>query len=136
MTRKNFLRRLLPGFYVLPLFTLLLVLSRYSYSAKELLVCWLLFCSFFALLAVLFLAGVLACFAVQYLLNGIGVAKSVITNLAVYADVPLKPSPDPRILAARTFKLPENTFAALDALAPVACLSLEVPPSPASEQYV
>ena len=98
MTRNNFLRRLLPGFYVLPLFTLLLVLSRYSYPAKELLACWLLFCSLFALLAVLFLAGVLACFAVQHLLNGIGVAKTVITGLAVHlADVPLKPPPDARL---------------------------------------
>jgi hypothetical protein len=97
MIQKNTLRRLLPGFYVLPLFALLLALSRYSYRAKELLVCWLLFCSFFALLAVLFLASVLAYYAVHHLLNWMSVAKTVIPELAVcLADIPKKTIPDPR----------------------------------------
>jgi hypothetical protein len=66
---KDILRRLLAGFYVLLFPALLLGLTRYSYRAKELLVCWLLFCSLFALLAVLFLGSVLACYAVHHLLN-------------------------------------------------------------------
>jgi hypothetical protein len=42
---------------------LLLGLSRYSYYVWELLVCWLLFSLAFALLALVFLGGVLACYA-------------------------------------------------------------------------
>ena len=60
MIQKDIFRRLLAGFYFLQLSTLLLGLACYSYRVKELLVCWLFFCSLVALLALLFLGAVLA----------------------------------------------------------------------------
>jgi hypothetical protein len=131
MTQKNTLHKLLPGFYVLPLSASLLALSRYSYRAKELLVCWLFFCSFFASLAVLLLGSVLACYAVHHLLNYMSLAKTVISELAVcLADTPQEAIPCTPILATGSLRLPEDTHAIADALASDACLSLDIPPRP------
>ena len=137
MIQKHILRRLLAGFYVLPFLVLLLWLIRSSYLAKELLVCWLLFCSLFALLAVLFLGSVLACYAGRHLLNWMSVAKTVIPELAVcLADVPQESIPGPRILAAGTFKLSADTHATVDALDTDACLPIEVAPPAVNDQNV
>jgi hypothetical protein len=81
MTQKVILRRLLPGFYVLQFSVLLLGLTHYSYRAKELLVCWLLFCSLFAVLALMFLCIVFAGFAGQLLVNWVRVAHAGIPEL-------------------------------------------------------
>jgi hypothetical protein len=91
-------------------------LAHYSYRAKELLVCWLFFCPFFALLAVLFLGSALASYA-----------SSSTSDLHI---------PDPRIPAAGTFKLSADTYATMDALDSDVSLSIEVPPSAVNEQNV
>ena len=131
MIQKNTLRRFLPGFYLLPLPALLLALSRYSYRAKELLVCWLFFCSLCALLAVLFLGSVLACYAVHHLLNWMSLAKTVIPELAVcLADTPQEAILCTPILPTGTLRLPGDMHAIADTLASDACLSLDIPPRP------
>ena len=137
MIQKDILRRLLAGFYVLPFLALLLWLIRSSYLAKELLVCWLLFCSLFAVLALMFLGVVLACSGGKYLVKWVSVANKAIPELAVcLADIPQEAIPDPRILAAGTFKLSTDTYATVDALDSDACLSIEVAPSAVNEQDV
>jgi hypothetical protein len=135
MLQKNTLPRLLPGFYLLPLPALLLALSRYSYRAKELLACWLLFCSFFVFLAVLFLASVLACYAIHHLLDWMNMAKPVIPELAAcLADIPQEVIPGLPILATGTFKLSTDTYATVDAFDSDASLSVKVARSAMNEQ--
>jgi hypothetical protein len=82
MIHKDLFRRFLAGFYVLAFSTLLLGLTRYSYLAKEILVCWLLFCSFFAVLALIVFGAVLAAIAGQYFVELLRVAKLIIMELA------------------------------------------------------
>jgi hypothetical protein len=80
MIVKVMLRRLLAGLYVLPFPVFLLGLAHYSYRAKELLVCWLFFCSFLAVLALLFLSAALAWYAGQKLVELSRVAKTLAPN--------------------------------------------------------
>jgi hypothetical protein len=123
--------------YLLPLPALLLALSRYSYRAKELLVCWLFFCALFALLAVLFLGSVLACYAVHPHLNWKSVANTVMPELAgCLADIPQKAIPDPRTMTAGTLMLSTDTYKIADALDSDACLSIEILHSAGKEQNV
>jgi len=105
MIQKVILRRLLPGFYVLPFSVLLFGLTRYSYRAKELLVCWLFFCSLFALLALMFLGAVLACYAGWHLVNRVRVANAGIPeSTACLEELPQEAISGPRIFVARTHR--------------------------------
>jgi hypothetical protein len=134
--RKNILRRLLAGFYVLLFPALLLELTRYSYRAKELLVCWFFFCSLFALLAVLLLGSVLACCAVHHLLNWMSVAKTVIPELVVsLAQIPQKVRATPRILVAGTLKTLAGPCPPVNALDAHSSLLIKVPPSTEASVY-
>jgi hypothetical protein len=56
---------------------LLLLVSRYSYHVRELLVCWLLFTAVFAALAVLVLTGALACHAGKYAIHWVSATAPV-----------------------------------------------------------
>jgi hypothetical protein len=107
MIHKVLFRRFLLGFYALAFSGLLFGLTRYSYRAKELLVCWLIFCSFFAVLALALFAAVLAAFAGQYFLKLLSVAKLVIPELvAAFVAAPQRPAAVPPILAAVTLNFP------------------------------
>ena len=103
MIQNRILRRLVAGSYVLPFCAFLLGLARHSYRAKELLVCWLLFCSFFAVLALIILGAVLACQAGHYLVRWVRAAYIVIPELvAGLAQPPQEDISGPRILVADT----------------------------------
>ena len=117
MMHKNFFRRFLVGFYFLAFSALLFGLTRYSYRAKELLACWLLLCSFFAVVAVMFLCAVLAWYAGKYLVKWVSVTKTIIPELAVrFAELPQEAISGLGILIAGTLKTPASTEASLDAL--------------------
>jgi hypothetical protein len=132
MVQKVILRRLPAGFYVLPLFAFLLGLARHSYRAKELLVCWLFFCSFFALLALMFLGAVLACYAGRRLVKWVRAANTVVPELAVWlAESPQETSSGPRILVSGTLKLSAGSRIPEDVLDPASWLLIEVMPSAA-----
>jgi hypothetical protein len=134
--RKNILHRLLAGFYVLLFPALLLGLTRYSYRAKELLVCWLVFCSLFALLAVLLLGSVLACYAVHHLLNWMSVAKTVSPELvASLARIPQEIGATPRILVAGTLETLAGPYPPVNALDAHSSLLIKVPPSTEESVY-
>jgi hypothetical protein len=101
MIQKAILRLQLPGFYVLPFFALLLAFARYSYRAKELLVCWLLFCSFFAALALILFGAVLTFHAGENLVKMLGVARKLAPKLALYlAQLLQRAISAPRIIVA------------------------------------
>jgi hypothetical protein len=133
MIQKDILRRLLTGFYFLQFWALLLCLACYSYRVKELLVCWLLFCSLFAVLAVMFLGALLAFYAGKRLVAWTTAAHTVIPQLAVcLVELPLDVISAPRILVTGTIALsavPYTTVNALtvNALDVPACLLIEVP---------
>jgi hypothetical protein len=130
MFQKYIFRRLTLGFYVLPFSALLLGLTRYSYRAKELLVCWLFFSSFFAVLALIFLCIVLACYAGRHLVNWMRVANRVIPELAVcLVEAPQEAISDPRIPGAGTFKLSAGPYPLLEAIDPASFLRIEIAPS-------
>ena len=101
MIRKVLFRRFVLGSYFLGFSALLFGLTRYSYLARELLVCWLFFCSLFAVLALALFAAVLAAFAGQHFLKLLSVAKLVIPDLA--AALVAAPAP---ILSVAAFKRP------------------------------
>ena len=128
MIQKDILRRLLAGFYVLQFCTFLLCLTCYSYRIKELLVCWLFFCCFFAVLAFVLLGALLAGYAGQYLLNLVGAANTVIPELVVsLAQIPQEVSAAPRILVAGALDPAVSTYAALPALDAHSSLLAAVP---------
>jgi len=115
---------------VLQFSVLLLWLARYSYRAKELLVCWLFFCSLFAVVALIFLGAVLACHAGQYLVKWVRVAKTVIPELAVcIAELPQEPVSGPRILVAATLPLSVDLYTTVNTLDAHSRLLIEVAPS-------
>jgi len=126
MIQKDILRRLLAGFCVLQFFVLLLWLTRYSYRVKELLVCWLLFCSFFAALALLFLGAMLACYAGLYLVRWASVSTTIIPELAAcLAELPREAISGPRILVAGTLALSAAPSITVKALDTQPCLLIE-----------
>jgi hypothetical protein len=126
---KDILRRLLAGFYFLLFPALLLALSRYSYRARELLVCWLFFCSLFALLALLFLGVVLAWHAGQLLIVLSRVPNTVTPNLVQWLAQLLQESISaPRIVDAGALKPQTGSAVAVSALDPSSCLLVEVLP--------
>jgi hypothetical protein len=130
MIHKHILRRLLPGFYFLQFSALLLGLSCYSYRVKELLACWLFFCSLFAMLAVMFLGAVLACYAGKYLVAWTTAVHTVIPELAVcLAEPPLDVVSVPHILVTGTPALSADPYTTVSALEVPPCLLIEVPAS-------
>jgi len=127
MIHKDLFRRFLVGIYVLAFFVLLFGLTRYSYRAKELLVCWLLLCSFFAVVALMFLGAVLAWYAGKYLVRWVSVAKTIIPELAVrFAGLPQEAISGLEILVAGTLNAPASTDASLDALGAHSGILIEV----------
>ena len=127
MIQKDILRRLLAGFYVLPFSAFLLCLTYYSYRVRELLVAWLIFCSLFALLALMFLGVVLACSAGKYLVKWVSVANKVIPELAAgLAEFPPEAISDPRILVAETIKLADGPYAVVSAPDADSCAFIEI----------
>jgi hypothetical protein len=131
MIHKELFRRCLVGFYVLAFITSLFGFTRYSYRAKELLVCWLFFCSLFAVLALTLFAAVLATFAGQYFLRLLSVAKLVIPELAAaLAAAPQRPFTVPPFLAAATFKFPVGSCGPVVALDTASYLPIEPAPLP------
>jgi len=128
MIQKDILRRLLTGFYLLQFPALLLCAACYSYRVKELLVCWLFFCSLFVLLVLMFLGAVLACYAGKYLLAWTTAVHTVIPELAVCpGDLPLAVISAPLILVARTRALAADPYTTVNALKVPPCLLIEVP---------
>ena len=93
-------------------------------------VCWLIFCSLFALLALMFLGTVLACHAGRYLVKWVSVVKTVVPELAVcLAELPLDVISAPRILVAGTLVLSADPYTTVNALEVPPCLLIEVPAS-------
>jgi hypothetical protein len=132
MIQKHILRRLTLGFYVLLFSALLLGLTRYSYRAKELLVCWLFLSSLFAVLVLIVLGIVLACYAGQHLVNWVRVAKVAIPELVVcLAEFRQETSPSPQILVGETLKLSAIPCGPEDALESASCFLIEIVPSAA-----
>jgi hypothetical protein len=130
MIQKNILRRLLAGFYVLQFSTFLLCLTAYSYRVKELLVCWLFFCSLFAVLATMFLCAVLAWYAGQYLVNWVGAANTVIPELVVcLVELPQEVASGPRILVAGNLEAAVASYVPAAALDANSYLQIAVPPA-------
>jgi hypothetical protein len=140
MIHKDLFRRFLVGFYAVAFSVLLFGLTRYSYRAKELLVCWLFFCSFFAVLAVALFAAVLASLAGQYFLKLFSVAKLVILDLAAaLAAAPRRPATVRPFLATATFKFPVDSCSTVVALVSASYLLVEstpLPEKPVSEMDV
>lgn len=113
---KDLFRRLSVRFYLLAFSALLLALTRYSYRAKELLACWLFFCSLFAALVLVFFGAVLAGFATQYFLKWLNVANLVIPRLTVlFVEASQEAISMLGILIAGTLKAPPSSDASLDA---------------------
>jgi hypothetical protein len=130
MIHKDTLRRLPTGFYFLQFSALLLGLACYSYRVKELLVCWLLFCSLFALLALMFLGAVLACYAGKYLVAWTTAAHTAIPELAVcLVEHPLDVISAPRILVTGTLALSADPYTIVNPLDVPPFLLIEVPAS-------
>jgi hypothetical protein len=123
MIQKAILRVQLPGFCVLPFFALLLAFARYSYRGKELLVCWLFFCSLFAALALIFLGAAFTFHAGKNLVKMLGVARKRAPKLALYpAQLLQQAISAPRIIAAGVPKTPAGFSDSVDMLDTHSCL--------------
>ncbi len=110
--------------------TFLLCLTCYSYRIKELLICLLFFCCFFAVLAFVLLGALFAGYAGQYLLNWIGAAKRVIPELVVaLAQIPQEVVATPRILVAVALDPAVSPYVAMPALDAHSSLLVAVPHS-------
>ena len=130
MSQRDILRRFFTGSCALLFPALLLGLAHYSYRAKELLVCWLFLCSLLALLAVLLLSSVIACYAVHHLLTWMSVAKTVIPELVIsLAQIPQEVGATPRILVAGTLEPLVGPRLPVSALEADASLVAKVSPS-------
>ena len=117
MIRENIFCWLPARFYPLPFSALLLVLTCCSYRAKELLVCWLLFCSFFSLLALVFLSVVLAFYAGRHLvqrLRAVNVNTLIPVLVARLAELSQEPILGPRLLTTWAFKLAVGLYPAVN----------------------
>jgi len=129
MMHKDLMLRLPARFYVLPPSAFLLGLTLYSYRLRELLVCWLFFCSFFALLALAFLGVALACYALENLGKWVGVAKIVIPELAVsLAKLLCEAISAPRIIVAGDLKTAAGPSTSVSVLDAHSCLLIEAAP--------
>jgi hypothetical protein len=132
MIQKAILRLQHPGLCVLTFLALLLALARYSYRAKELLVCWLLFCSFFAASALIVLGITFGCFAGHLLLKWLKEVKAVIPELVVaLAEAPQESLSVPEILTSATLKLSLSPCAPAIDFNSAPCLLIEVASSSA-----
>jgi hypothetical protein len=130
MIQKAILRLQLPGLYALPFFALLLALARYSYHVRELLVCWLFFCSLFAALALISLGILFACFVGHLLLKWLSEVKAAIPELAVtLVEAPQESVSAAQILAAPTLNLSVGPCAPVIALHSASCLLIDLVPS-------
>jgi len=129
MIQKATLRLQLPGLCVLFFAAFLFALIRYSYRAKELLACWLIFCSLLAALVLISLGIVLVCFAGRLLLKRLSVVKTVIPELVLaLVETPQEPVSKPQIMAAATLSLPLAPCSPVIALDSAPCLLIEVAP--------
>lgn len=127
MIQREILRRLLAGFYVLQFSAFLLCLTWYSYRVKELLVCWLFFCSFFAVLALILLGIVFAYYAARHLVNWVKVVYTGIPELAAFlAELPQEAIPGSRIPAAVAVESPLGPYTTVNAVEAPPCLLIEV----------
>jgi hypothetical protein len=130
MIHENVSRRLPAELFALLFPALILGLTRYSYRAEELLVCWLLFCSFFALLVLVFLGVVLAFHAGQHLVRWVRAAKTVIRELVVsLAQPPQQVRATPRILVSGTLETLAGPCPQVNVLDSHSSLLIKVPPS-------
>lgn len=121
MIQKAILPLQLPGLCVLTFLALLLALARYSYRAKELLVCWLFFCSFFVALVLIFLGAVLTFRAGENLVKMLAVARKLAPKLALYlAQLLQQAISAPRIIAAVP-RSPADFSASVDMLDTHSC---------------
>jgi len=126
MIQKAILRLQLPGLFILLFFAFLLGIIRYSYRAKELLVCWLFFCSCFAALVLILLGAVLTLHAGENLLKMLGVARKLIPKLALcLAQLLQQAISAPRIIAAGVPKTPADLSPTVDMLDTHSCLLIE-----------
>jgi hypothetical protein len=129
MILKAILRLRLPGLCVLFFAAILLALIRYSYRAKELLTCWLIFCSLFAALALISLGIVFACFAGHFLLKRLSEVKTVIPELVeALLQAPQAPVSGPPFLSAASLNLPLAPSSPVIALDSASSLLIEVAP--------
>ena len=122
MIQKAILPLQLPGLCVLTFLALLLALARYSYRAKELLVCWLFFCSFFVALVLIFLGAVLTFRAGENLVKMLAVARKLAPKLALYlAQLLQQAISAPRIIAAAVPRSPADFSASVAMLDTHSC---------------
>jgi len=128
MIQRELPRRLLAGFCVLQSSAFLLALTCYSYRARELLVCWLFFCSLFAGLALILLAIVMVYYSALHLANWVRVVYAGIPELAAFlAELPQEAIlPGPRIPAAVAVESPLGPNTTVNALDAPSCLLIEV----------
>jgi hypothetical protein len=140
MNPKAFFRRFQVGFYFLASCGLLFGLTRSSYRAKELLACWLFFCSCFAAIVLLLVGGVLATFAGHLLVKWLSKVKLAIPELAVaLVEVSKGHAPVPVILAAATLEFSVVPCAPVGAVHSASNLLVEAAPlsaKPFSEENV
>ena len=130
MIQREILRRLLAGFYLLQFSALLLCLSCYSYRVKELVVCWLFFCSLFAALAVILLAAMFSYHAALHLVNWVKVVYAGIPELAAFlAELPQEVILGRQIPAAVVVELPINLYPTTKALNIPSRLLVDAAPS-------
>jgi hypothetical protein len=133
MLQKDISQRLLLGFYVLEFSAFLLCLACYSYRARELLVCWLLFCSLFAVLALMLLGSVLAFHAGRSLVKWMRAGNEVISELTVcLAELPPEAIAWPGILATGALKLAAAPYAVVSVPDADSCVPIEIA-SPAED---
>lgn len=133
MIQKVIVRRLLPGFYVLQFSAFLLFLACYSYRARELLVCWLLFCSLFAVLALMLLGFVLAFHAGRNLVKWVRAASAVIPELvACLTELSPEAISGPGIHATGAPQLAAGPYAVVSVPDADSCVPIEIA-SPAGD---
>lgn len=133
MIHKGLSNRFLVGFYVLAFCVLFFGHPQYFYSAKELLVCWLFFGSFFAVLALIAFGVVLAAFAARYFLKRLRLAKLIILEFAAdLVEASKRHLSVTPILAAATLKSTVGSCSPVAELDSESCLPID--PAPLAEK--